>query len=174
VGGFDGFADAVGDGITCGYAEEEGGTDVVIIPYGEGSLEMGQADDGCGVHSGVGGVETQDLSLGATGGGAAQTGTKLAQIGIAVLPGIARRGVAAKENFGSRGGPVRRRIFDETAGRSRAIRTACKSRSRTLLGSDTGERIYPIRCFTVFTEQGELIVQLAGSTSPWPFRSLNT
>jgi hypothetical protein len=35
-----------------------------------------------------------------------QTGTKLAQGGMAILPEIAGRSVAAKENFGSRGSPI--------------------------------------------------------------------
>src|SRR5579863_3478315 len=72
VCGFDGFADTVGDGIACGQAEKQGGTGVAIVPYGEGGLEMRQADDGGGVEGRVNGAETQDLGLGTTGGGAAQ------------------------------------------------------------------------------------------------------
>jgi hypothetical protein len=106
IGGLDRFADTVGDGVSGRHAEEEGGAVVAVIPNGEGSLEMGQADDGGGVQGGVDGAETQDLGLGATGGGAVQTGLELAQVGIAVLPKLARGGIAAKEDFGSDGSPV--------------------------------------------------------------------
>jgi hypothetical protein len=44
AGGVDGFADTVGDGVSGGPAEEEGGTGVAVVPYGEGSLEVRQAD----------------------------------------------------------------------------------------------------------------------------------
>ena len=65
VGGLDGFADTAGDEIPGGVAEEEGGARVAVIPYGEGGVEMGQADDG--VKGGVDGAETEDLGLGAAG-----------------------------------------------------------------------------------------------------------
>jgi len=103
AGGIDGFADAVGDGVSGGHAKEKRGAGVAVVPYGEGSLEVRQGDDGGGVQGSVNGTEAQDLGLGATGGGAVQTGTKLAQGGIAVLPKLFRGGVAAKEDFGSRG-----------------------------------------------------------------------
>ena len=108
VGGLDGFADTVGDGVPGGHAEEVGGTGVAVIPHGEGSLEMGQADDGGGVESGVDGAEAQDLGFGAAGGGAAQARTELAQGGIAILPELAGRVVATEEDFGSGGCPVER------------------------------------------------------------------
>ena len=60
VGCLDGLANTVGNGVPGGHAEEEGGTGVAVIPYGEGSLEMGQADDGGGVQGRVDGAETQD------------------------------------------------------------------------------------------------------------------
>jgi hypothetical protein len=106
AGGVNGFANTVGDGISGGHAEEEGGTGVAVIPYGEGSLEVRQGDDGGGIERRVDGAETQDLGLGTTGGGAAHTGTKLAQAGIAILPKLAGRSVATEEDFGSRGGPI--------------------------------------------------------------------
>ena len=53
AGDVNGFADTVGDGSSGGPAEEEGGTGVAIIPYGEGSLEVRQSDDGGGVQRGV-------------------------------------------------------------------------------------------------------------------------
>ena len=106
AGGFDGFADAVGDGIAGGHAEKQGGAGVAVVPYGEGGLEMRQADDGGGVKGGVDGAEAQYLSLGAAGGGAAQARPDLAQDGIAVVPEIAGRSITVEENFGSRGGPV--------------------------------------------------------------------
>jgi hypothetical protein len=65
-----------------------------------------QADDGGGVQRRVDGAETPDLGLGATGGGTAQAGTKLAQGGIAILPKLSGRGVAAKEDLGRCGSPV--------------------------------------------------------------------
>ena len=107
VGGLDRLANTVSDGVPGGHAEEEGGTGVAVIPYGEGSLEMSEADDGGGVQGRVDGAETQDLGFGAAGGGAAQGGMKLAQGGIGILPELAGRGVAAKENFGSRGSPIK-------------------------------------------------------------------
>jgi hypothetical protein len=106
AGSVNGFADTVGDGISGGPAEEEGGTGVAVIPYGEGSLQVRQGDDGAAIEGCVDGAETQDLGLGTTGGGAAHTGPNLAQAGIAIPPELAGRGVAAKENFRSRGGPI--------------------------------------------------------------------
>jgi hypothetical protein len=49
AGGVNGFADAVGNGVSGGLAEEEGGAGVAVIPHGEGGLEVRQADDGGGV-----------------------------------------------------------------------------------------------------------------------------
>src|ERR1700722_5930123 len=105
IGSLDGFPDTVGDGVSGGHAEEEGGTGVAVIPNGEGSLEMWEADDGGGVQGGVNGTEAQDVSFGTAGGGAMQAGLELAQGGVAVLPEFAGRGVATKENFGSGGSP---------------------------------------------------------------------
>ena len=59
-----------------------------------------------GVQGGVDGAETQDLGLGAAGGGAPQAGTELAQGGITVPPELAGSGITAKKDFGSSGGPV--------------------------------------------------------------------
>ena len=81
AGGVNGFADAVGDGISGGHAEEEGGAGVAVVPYGEGSLEVRQGDDRGGIERRVDGAETQDLGFGTTGGGAAHTGPELAQAG---------------------------------------------------------------------------------------------
>src|SRR5882757_5320152 len=106
AGGFDGFADAVGDGIAGGHAEKKGGTVVAIVPYGEVGLEMRQADDGGGVEGGVDGAEAQDLCLGTAGGGSAQAGPELAQDRIAVVPEFAGSSITAEENFRSRRGPV--------------------------------------------------------------------
>src|SRR5277367_2605849 len=106
AGGVNGFADTVGDGISGGHAEEEGGTGVAVVPYGEGSLKVRQSDDGGAIERGVDGAEPQDLGLGTTGGSAAHTGPKLAQGGIAILPKLAGRSVAVKENFRSRGSPI--------------------------------------------------------------------
>ncbi len=106
VGCLNGLANTVGDGIPGGHAEEQSGTVVAVVPYGEGSLEMRQADDGGGVEGRVDRAETQDLGLGAAGGGAAPARTELAQGGIAVLPELAGGCIAAKEDFGSRGGPI--------------------------------------------------------------------
>ena len=59
-----------------------------------------------GVQGGVDGAEAEDLGFGAAGGGSAQAGTELAQGGIAMLPEVAGRRIAAEEDFGSSGGPV--------------------------------------------------------------------
>jgi len=61
---------------------------------------MGQADDGAGVEGSIDGAEAEDLSLGATGGGSVKAGTELAQAGIAIMPKVARRVVAAEEDSG--------------------------------------------------------------------------
>jgi hypothetical protein len=76
-----GFANTVGDGISGGHTEEEGGTGIAVIPYGEGSLQVRQGDDGGAIERRVDGAETQDLGPGTTDGGAAHTGAKLAQGG---------------------------------------------------------------------------------------------
>ena len=106
VGCLDRPVNTIGDGIPCGHTEEKGSTGVAVISHGEGSLKMRQADDRGGVQGTVDGAEAQDLGLGATGGGAAQTGTKLAQGGIAILPKLAGRAIAAEEDFWCRGSPV--------------------------------------------------------------------
>ncbi len=69
------FANTVGNGVTGGVSEEERSAGGAVIPNGESSLEVGQADDGAGVESSVDGAEAQDLGLGAAGRGAAQAGT---------------------------------------------------------------------------------------------------
>ena len=123
VGGLDGFADTVSDGIASGRAEKEGGTGVAVIPYGEGSLEMGQADDGRGVQGSVDGAETEDLGFGAAGGGAAQAGPELAQGRIAVLPEFAGSSITAEEDFGVAAAQSRARRSSPTTGaRSSALR----------------------------------------------------
>ena len=43
---------------------------------------MGQPDDGGALENRVNGAEAQDLSFGATGGGAAEAGTDLAQLRV--------------------------------------------------------------------------------------------
>ena len=107
VGGrFDSLANTVGDGVAGRCTEEERGTCGTVIPCGQGSLEMGQADDGAGVEGSIDGAEAEDLSLGATGGGSVKAGTELAQAGIAIMPKLARRVVAAEEDFGGGAGPV--------------------------------------------------------------------
>ena len=115
----DGLADAVGDGVSGGHAEEEGGAGVAVIPYGEGSLEMGQADDGAAVEGSIDGAEAQDLGLGTAGGGAAQAGTELAQGGITIAakargpPGRGERGFrASRRPSRGRGGVRGRRRID--------------------------------------------------------------
>jgi hypothetical protein len=106
VGGLDGFADTVGDRVSGGGAEEEGGARVAVIPYGEGSLEMRQADDGGGVQGGVDGAEGAGPGLrrgwwrrraGPDGAGSRQDS------GPARGRGLPHHG---EEDFGSSGGPV--------------------------------------------------------------------
>ena len=105
-GGLYGFADAVGDGIAGGHAEEHGGAFVAIIPHGKSGLEVGKRDGGRRIEGGIDCAEAEDLGLGAAGGGAAHPGVKLAEGGIVLLPKIACGGIALEENFGSGGGPV--------------------------------------------------------------------
>ena len=77
AGAVNGFADTVGDGISGGPAEEEGGAGVAVIPYGEGSLEVRQGDDRGAIEGCVDGAEAQDLGFGAASGGAALAGVFL-------------------------------------------------------------------------------------------------
>ena len=104
--GIDGFTDTVGGGISGDGAEEEGGAGGAVLPYGKGSLEMGQRDDGAAVEGGVDGAETQDLGFGTAGGGAVEAGTNLAQGGVAIPPKLARSFIAAKEDAGCAAGPI--------------------------------------------------------------------
>jgi hypothetical protein len=104
-GGFDGLADAVCDGVAGGQAEEVGGAAVAVGPYGVGGLKVGQADEFARVERGVEGAEAQDLGLAAAGGCSAEAGMTVAERLITILPKLLRLGVAAKEDFGARGGP---------------------------------------------------------------------
>jgi hypothetical protein len=100
------LANAVGDRVTGGVAEEEGGAGGTVIPYGQSGLEMRHTDGGGGVEGSVDGAEAEDLGFGAAGGGAAQPGAKVAQGRIAILPELARGMVATEEDLGCGGGPV--------------------------------------------------------------------
>ena len=102
---------------------------------------MRQADDGGGVEGRVDSAETQDLGLGAAGGGAAPAGTELAQGGIAILPELAGRCVAAKEEFGSRGAQSRaRRISRATADSSVGLRLPPSGRPLVRCTQAQGQR----------------------------------
>ena len=103
---FDGLADAVGGGIAGESAEEAGGACGAVIPYGEGSLEMGHPDDGAAVEGSVYGAETQDLRFRPAGGGSVEARMGLAQAGVAILPKLARSFIAAKEDVRSSAGPI--------------------------------------------------------------------
>jgi hypothetical protein len=65
------LANAFGDRVTGGVAEEEGGAGGTVIPYGQSGLEMRHTDGGGGVEGSVDGAEAEDLGFGAAGGGAA-------------------------------------------------------------------------------------------------------
>jgi hypothetical protein len=105
-GCLDGLANTVGDGVAGRCTEEESSTCGTVFPYGQGSLEMRQADDRGGVEGGIDGAEAQDLRLGATGGGSVKGGTELAQAGIAMMPKLPCLVIAAEEDFGGVAGPV--------------------------------------------------------------------
>jgi hypothetical protein len=105
-GGVEGLLDTVSGVVAGGGAEEESGTGRTVVPYGEGSLEMGYADDGSAVERGVDGAEAQDLCFGAAGGSTVETEMDLAQYFVAILPKLASGVIAFKENIGGAAGPV--------------------------------------------------------------------
>ena len=95
IGGrVDGFEDTVGGVVTGGCAEKEGGACGAVVPYGEGSLEVSQPDDGSAVENSVDGAEAENLSFGPTGGGAILARMDLAQDRVNVVPKISRLVVA--------------------------------------------------------------------------------
>ena len=75
-------------------AEERGGACGAVVPDGEGSLKVRQADDGAAVENSVYGAEAQNLGFGPTGGGAIEAGTDLAQGRVTVVPESSRLVVA--------------------------------------------------------------------------------
>jgi hypothetical protein len=101
----DGFPNAVGDGVSGSQAEEADGAPVAVGPYGVGCFEVGEADDFTTVEGGIKGAEAQELGLAAAGGYAPQAGITIAERLIAICPKLLRLLVAAKEDFGPRGGP---------------------------------------------------------------------
>ena len=73
------LADAIGNGVSDAVTEEGGGGVGTVVPQGEGSLEVRQADDGAAVESSVDGAEAQHLCFAATGGGTVEARAVLAQ-----------------------------------------------------------------------------------------------
>ena len=99
IGGrVDGFEDTVDGVVAGGCAEEEGGACGAVVPYGEGSLEVSQPDDGSAVENSVDGAEAQNLGFGTTGGGAIQARLDLAQGRVAFVPELSRLVVADEAN----------------------------------------------------------------------------
>jgi hypothetical protein len=99
IGGrVDGFEDTVGGVVTGGCAEKEGGACGAVVPYGEGSLEVSQPDDGSAVENSVDGAEAQNLGFGPTGGGAIQARLDLAQDRVNLVPEISRLVVTDEAN----------------------------------------------------------------------------
>ncbi len=130
--GFDGFADAVGDGVSGGEAEEAGGAFVAVLPDGHGCIEVGQADEITRVESGVESAEAEDLGLGAAGGGSVEAGAGLviAQPRIVLGPPRGCFLIAAKKDGGTRDSPdggvaeLANRCGEFVHGRTSAIRQA--------------------------------------------------
>src|SRR6202167_558538 len=104
-GGLDGLANAVGDGVSGGQAEEADGASVAIGPYCVGCFEVGEADNFATVERGIEGAEAQDLGLAAACGCTPQAGITIAERLITICPKLLSLLVAAKEDFGARGGP---------------------------------------------------------------------
>jgi hypothetical protein len=71
----DGFQDPVGGVVTGGFAKEERGAGGAVVPHREGCLKVRQPDNGAAVENSVYGTEAQNLSFGATGGGAVEART---------------------------------------------------------------------------------------------------
>ena len=71
----DGFQDPVGGVVTGGCAKEESGAGGAVVPHRERCLKVRQPDDGAAVENSVYGTEAQNLSFGATGGGAVEART---------------------------------------------------------------------------------------------------
>ena len=98
--GLKSLEDAIGDGV-CDAGAEEGGRGLeTVVPQGEGRLQVRQPDEGAAVKRGVEGTDAQHLCFGATGGGAVEARSDLAQGRVVVVPELAGGRVAAKEDFG--------------------------------------------------------------------------
>src|ERR1700722_14469835 len=98
----------VGDVVAGGCAEEEGGASGAVVPYGEGSLEVSQPDDGSAVENSVDGAEAENLSFGPTGGGAILARVDLAQDRVNIVPKLSRLVVADEAEGGRIADPVER------------------------------------------------------------------
>lgn len=85
-GGFSSFADAVGDDVSGGEAEEVGRGLVAVFPDGQGRVEVVGRDDVGAVEGGVESAEAEDLGFSATGGGSTHAGFMEAQAGVVPRP----------------------------------------------------------------------------------------
>ena len=94
----DGIEDTVGGVVASRCAEKEGGACGAVLPHREGSLKVRQPDAKATVENSVYGAETQDLGFGATGGGAVEIGTGMAQGRIALVPESSCMLVAAESD----------------------------------------------------------------------------
>ena len=106
AGGVDGFEDTVGGVVAGGCAEEQGGACEAVVPHGEGSLKVRQPDDGAAVENSVYGAKAQNLSFGATGSGAVEARTDLAQGRVALVPESSRLVVTDEADVARIGGPI--------------------------------------------------------------------
>ena len=82
----DGFQDPVGGVVAGGCAKEERGAGGAVVPHRERCLKVRQPDDGAAVENSVYGTKAQNLSFGATGGGAVGVRAALAQGGVTIHP----------------------------------------------------------------------------------------
>ena len=102
----EGLADAPGGGIDGSGVEEETGTRLAVVPYGQGGVEMAGFDEGAAIEGGVDGAEAQNLSFGAAGGGAVYVWAALAQARIAIIPQLSSGCGAVEDERGLAVHPV--------------------------------------------------------------------
>jgi hypothetical protein len=104
------LANTVGNRVTGGIAEEKGSAGEAVIPNGEGSLEMGQADDGARVESSLDGAEAQDLCFRSAGDVDHAVGS--------VTDEVAKGGQQLKENGGRVGFGIGSNATDHRSGKT--------------------------------------------------------
>ena len=71
-------ADTIQNRVSRGGMKDQGGAGGAVIPYGKGSLEMGQRNDRAAVKGRVDGTQAENLGFGTAGGGAVEPWTGIA------------------------------------------------------------------------------------------------